>query len=1289
MNYETLKAVIEQIRAGELRIEDLKKNFKDALASAESIKAEIDQAYTLAQLKRKIMTNRGKKADYVRGYYNALLDAFHVKDWFITYSFSKTYQEALTEAIEGQTQADLDKYVAERKKKLEATKKALTDPETLEEFRTFIRYKGGKALSKAQLAHYERLLADQELDAIQVQEERKATVKAVSLGEVGFELLTTKHTKKGHDLWVVKLTERVDKDKYQELNRKAKRLGGYYSSYAKGGAIPGFQFSSEESANQFMALKEGDVQQTEKIADKYDKKQNKVAAKLLTMADDWETGARDKFTQDRKENTARRARMARGARDDAEKAIYNAKVLRAVAEALEAGKIKYLARIDSAVQLETLRDILWRANYKRMIDQNVPSNDWKKDFEKDIDYVVYPYPWIHWETVYRMALALQGKKGQIMRGRRLEKAALNLKYHKTEKVVRFRGSLLEDLRAAAHHLNKYERERIQSAVSTYERIQRMKLNTLPLLKTALREYYQYAQVKALSPEEQREKEIKELENQFRREKIDGFFPTPRPLVIRMLELAGIEENDKILEPSAGLGHIADIITELHPDNELTLIEKFYPLAEALKKKGYEDAINADFLEQKGSYDKIIMNPPFEHLVDIDHVRHAYKLLKPGGRLVAIMAANKGEGASRRKVKDFREWLDEIGAYVEENPEGAFKSGFRPTGVRTITVAIDKEPGQEAPPVAEPERITEDPEPQLEPWQMRLKDYVYLRTGSRAHADKYFTKFLKEVSHWAGGWPVNKYTGHTWREDPASTLRYAREHRESVWKALREGKDVSKEVLKDQMMDQEDNERVSQFIRNIHTDEQRFQNRTDLNQTIVNEIAENYDPNQFDPIVIWRDPKDEKIYLLAGHHRLAGVKKRQKGGGMIAARWFKGSESKAITYAKELSNANRTLETPLERAGIYRTKLEKGEDKKKIRTQAEKLEGKNWRYVLNLAHLNPDGKTVNALLALVDNSDKATQQNLEKIADWIGEARRQFDALTNAHENEMYDFLLDNFKAKKPAITRKDLWIERVRAIVQALDFKASQPLNLKRIQYKTQGETEYEAQMRQIDQQIEQAEKKKQELRDRFNKPTHKQYVSPDLPDYDQLQKRANDQVDKLDAELKRLRKSKLELAQKKGQMASGGLAQMDIFAAAAQNVNKKVDEIRQVQNKPERKRTLQKGDELADTYQKVFTEKEYINSIRRKLDLARQDKVKLTEAEIIEIGIAIRPLIQSFRGALIDVGSTNKRVLAPTLNNLLRWAQKPGRYDLVGVDIAGGKKPTVIARKVKRARIFNLLGLK
>jgi len=32
-----------------------------------------------------------------------------------------------------------------------------------------------------------------------------------------------------------------------------------------------------------------------------------------------------------------------------------------------------------------------------------------------------------------------------------------------------------------------------------------------------------------------------------------------------------------------------------------------------------------------------MNPPFENGADIKHIQHAMKMLKPGGRLVAICA----------------------------------------------------------------------------------------------------------------------------------------------------------------------------------------------------------------------------------------------------------------------------------------------------------------------------------------------------------------------------------------------------------------------------------------------------------------------------------------------------------------------------------------------------------------------------------------------------------------------------------------------------------------------------
>src|SRR5690606_26846588 len=133
-------------------------------------------------------------------------------------------------------------------------------------------------------------------------------------------------------------------------------------------------------AKKFMALKEGDV----KKEDQAGKKQASVAERLLEMADRWEEEARGKFNQDRKENTARRARQASYARDTAESRIRAAKILRNIANGLEKGEIKYLSRIDSAVQLDTIRQIWTTANYRRFQKSEDKEKQWAK-WELDLE----------------------------------------------------------------------------------------------------------------------------------------------------------------------------------------------------------------------------------------------------------------------------------------------------------------------------------------------------------------------------------------------------------------------------------------------------------------------------------------------------------------------------------------------------------------------------------------------------------------------------------------------------------------------------------------------------------------------------------------------------------------------------------------------------------------------------------------------------------------------------------------------------------------------------------------
>jgi hypothetical protein len=76
---------------------------------------------------------------------------------------------------------------------------------------------------------------------------------------VGFILNRTTHAKKGLEAgqpvpWFsVSMDRKISSDAYTALAAQAKKLGGYWSSYRGQGAIPGFQFSSEQAATDFIA----------------------------------------------------------------------------------------------------------------------------------------------------------------------------------------------------------------------------------------------------------------------------------------------------------------------------------------------------------------------------------------------------------------------------------------------------------------------------------------------------------------------------------------------------------------------------------------------------------------------------------------------------------------------------------------------------------------------------------------------------------------------------------------------------------------------------------------------------------------------------------------------------------------------------------------------------------------------------------------------------------------------------------------------------------------------------
>lgn len=220
-----------------------------------------------------------------------------------------------------------------------------------------------------------------------------------------------------------------------------------------------------------------------------------------------------------------------------------------------------------------------------------------------------------------------------------------------------------------------------------KRLKAMGIETDSELRSAIRELVTLAE----APKEQ--DKIKQLERAMVGLKNDGldFFPTAPETVSSMLDIAGIEEGMKVLEPSAGMGHIADAIREtgVEPD----VIEMSAERKELLEAKGF-NVIGRDFMDEtEGGYDRIIMNPPFSNRRDAEHVRHAYGLLGKDGRVVAIM----GEGVffgQDKKATEFRDWLESVGGTSEKLPEGSFKDPSLPvnTSVNARMVVIDKADG---------------------------------------------------------------------------------------------------------------------------------------------------------------------------------------------------------------------------------------------------------------------------------------------------------------------------------------------------------------------------------------------------------------------------------------------------------------------------------------------------------------------------------------------------------------------------------------------------------------------
>lgn len=119
-----------------------------------------------------------------------------------------------------------------------------------------------------------------------------------------------------------------------------------------------------------------------------------------------------------------------------------------------------------------------------------------------------------------------------------------------------------------------------------------------------------------------------------------FYPTPEPIAWQVIEMARIGPHDTCLEPSAGIGSIAELMP---PGTQCVEISPLH--CSILEAKGLP-AECADFLTwseqavcEGNLFDVICANPPFSEGRALAHLQAAASLLKPGGRIVCVLPAS--------------------------------------------------------------------------------------------------------------------------------------------------------------------------------------------------------------------------------------------------------------------------------------------------------------------------------------------------------------------------------------------------------------------------------------------------------------------------------------------------------------------------------------------------------------------------------------------------------------------------------------------------------------------------
>ena len=215
------------------------------------------------------------------------------------------------------------------------------------------------------------------------------------------------------------------------------------------------------------------------------------------------------------------------------------------------------------------------------------------------------------------------------------------------------------------------------------------INLVEKANLVLAEYYGEVLPDAVGPDETFEQAVSKCTAL---SKDLQFYATPPAVVGKLLADLYVPKGGRVLEPSAGEGAICRGLLDRF-ECSITAAEVDPTRAAALRRIDGLWVCQENFLTMQRAevFDAVVMNPPFYGTHWMQHVTHAFSMLRPGGCLRAVLPVTAEIGDSKKHVA-FRKWaterIDGYGRlYFTSMPSEAFASSG--TRINTVILSLKK------------------------------------------------------------------------------------------------------------------------------------------------------------------------------------------------------------------------------------------------------------------------------------------------------------------------------------------------------------------------------------------------------------------------------------------------------------------------------------------------------------------------------------------------------------------------------------------------------------------------